>query len=194
MASVVLAGGRGFRLGRENALEKLGKETLLERVINCLSLLGDKILIVIAQGQSYPPLSPAEIVVDLYPDKGALGGIYTGLSASKSPYSLVVACDMPFLNLALLRYLIGLSPNFDAVVPRVKGEVEPLHAVYSRNCLVPIQKQIEQGNLKIRDFLSQVRVRYVEEEEINRFDPQHLSFFNINTQADLKRAKALLRD
>ena len=183
-----------MRLGREKALEKLGKETLLERVINCLSLLGDKILIVIAQGQSYPPLSPAEIVVDLYLNKGALGGIYTGLSASKSPYSLVVACDMPFLNLALLRYLIGLSPNFDAVVPRVKGEVEPLHAVYSRNCLVPIQKQIEQGNLKIRDFLPRVRVRYVEEEEINRFDPQHLSFFNINTQADLKRAKALLRD
>jgi molybdopterin-guanine dinucleotide biosynthesis protein A len=101
---------------------------------------------------------------------------------------------MPFLNLALLRYLVQLSPGFDAVVPKIKGEIEPLHAIYSKNCLAPIKQQIEQGKLKVREFLNKVKVRYIEDEEIGRLDSQHLSFFNINTFADLDRAKTLYRE
>jgi molybdopterin-guanine dinucleotide biosynthesis protein A len=98
---------------------------------------------------------------------------------------------MPLLNIALLRYLIQLSPGFDAVIPKIKEWIEPLHAIYSKNCLAPIKQQIEQGKLKIREFLDMVKVKYVEEEEIDRLDPQHLSFSNINTFADLHRAETL---
>jgi len=194
MTSIVLVGGKGLRLGRDKLSEMIGGRTLLERVIDCLSLVGDEILVVIAQGQPKPALPSTKVVVDLYPGKGALGGIYTGLVAAQSFHSLVVAADMPFLNPSLLRYLIQVSPTFDAVIPMIKGELEPLHAIYSKNCLAPIQQQIEQGKLKVRDFLDQVRVRYVEEAEINRFDPKKLSFFNINTSADLGRARALLKE
>lgn len=195
VTSIVLVGGRGLRLGREKAVEKIDNQTLLERVINCLALLGNEILVVTAQGQPNPLPPPQSekirILVDIYPNKGALGGIYTGLRASDSFYNLVVACDLPFLNINLLRYLIDCAPNFDAVVPRFKGEIEPLHSVYSKNCLTAIDKQLEQGRLKVRDFLNQVKVRYVEEEEIDRFDPEHWSFFNINSEADLQRAREL---
>ncbi len=194
MTSIVLVGGKGLRLGRDKLSEMIGGRTLLERVIDCLSLVGDEILVVIAQGQPKPALPSTKVVVDLYPGKGALGGIYTGLVAAQSFHSLVVAADMPFLNPSLLRYLIQVSPTFDAVIPMIKGELEPLHAIYSKNCLAPIQQQIEQGKLKVRDFLDQVRVRYVEEAEINRFDPKKLSFFNINTSADLGKARALLKE
>lgn len=194
MTSIVLAGGKGLRLGRDKLSEMVGDHTLLERVIDRLSLVSGEILVVIAQGQPKPTLPSIKVVVDLYPGKGVVGGIYTGLVAAQSFHSLVVAADMPFLNPSLLRYLIQVSPTYDVILPRIKDELEPLHAIYSKNCLVPIQQQIEQGKLKVRDFLDQVRVRYVEEAEIGRFDPKKLSFFNINTLADLGRARALLKE
>jgi molybdopterin-guanine dinucleotide biosynthesis protein A len=133
-----------------------------------------------------------EIVVDVYPDKGPLGGIYTGLLASQSSHSIVVACDMPFLNTELLRYMIELSGGLDAVVPRLgEGMVEPLHAIYSRSCLDNMKIRLERNQLGINSFLDTVRVRYVERAECQRLDPQLLSFFNINYQSDLDRAIAL---
>lgn len=196
ITSIVLAGGKGKRLGRAKLSEKIGGCTLCERAIDRLVPVSDEILVVVAQGQPIPDLpASAKVLIDLYPDKGALGGIYTGLVASSSFHNLVVACDMPFLNPALLRYLIQISPGFDAVIPRDEyGRLEPLHVVYSKNCIDPIHRQLQQDNLKINGFLDKVRVRYVGNEEVDRFDQQHLSFFNINTQADLEKARDMLEE
>jgi len=194
ISCIVLAGGKGLRLGRNKVLESVGNRSLLERVINSISPLKSDIIIVTASGQSFPQLTgypELRITTDIYPGKGALGGIYTGLVASNSFYNLIVSCDMPFLNQALLRYMIQLSPGSDAVVPRLGNMVEPLHAVYSKSCLTSIEQLIKQGNLKVSDVLTLVRVRYVEAEEINMFDPEHLSLFNINTEADLEKAREL---
>jgi molybdopterin-guanine dinucleotide biosynthesis protein A len=129
------------------------------------------------------------VVVDLYPNKGPLMGIYTGLLTAESSYGLVVACDMPFLNIELLGYMIELSPGFDAVVPRLgEGKVEPLHAVYSRSCLGSMKTLLEHDQLEVTHLLNKVHVRYVERAECQRFDPQLLSFFNINYQSGLERA------
>jgi molybdopterin-guanine dinucleotide biosynthesis protein A len=98
---------------------------------------------------------------------------------------------MPFLNLDLLRYMVNIAPGFDVVIPRIGDQMEPLHAVYSKNCMGPMENLIKQGNLKITGFLDSVKVRYVGEEELDRFDPERLSFFNINTEADLERAGIL---
>ena len=185
-----------MRLGHDKTAETVGNTSLLERVVFYLSLFNSDIIIVTASKQSlsqfigYPKL---RIVADTYPDKGPLGGIYTGLVASDSLYNLVVADDMPFLNQALLRYLIQLCGDFDLVVPRLGSMVEPLHAVYSKSCLTPVENLLKQGSLKIQELFNLVRVRYVEAEEINRFDPRHLSFFNINTEADLETARELAR-
>ena len=194
MTSIILAGGSGSRLGREKHAEVIAGKSLIERTIGHLSLLSAKIIIVISDRQSkssFSSYAEAKIVVDLYPGKGSLGGIYTGLVHSTSFHNLVVACDMPFLNQGLLRYMINQSPDFDAVVPRIGDLKEPLHAVYTKDCLFQMEKMFREGNLKISDLLDSVRVRYVEEDEIDRFDPEHLSFFNINTLADLKRARML---
>ncbi len=84
-----------------------------------------------------------------------------------------------------------MCPPLDIVVPRMKEKVEPLCAVYSKSCLAPIRELLKQDELKIIELYPMVRVRYIEEVEIDRFDPEHLSFFNINTQADLDRARRL---
>jgi len=193
---IVLAGGKSLRLGYDKALETVGNKSLLQRVISCVSPLSSAIILVTArelttlQSIDYPKL---RVVTDIYPGKGPLVGIYTGLVTSTLFYNLVVASDMPFLNQALLRYMIQLSTNFDIVAPRVGNLVEPLHAVYTKSCSAPIEQIIKQGKLSVNKLFSLVRVRYVEAEEIERFDPKHLSFFNINTKADLEKARELAR-
>jgi len=197
IGSIVLAGGRGLRLGYEKTLETVGGKSLIQRVVFSLGFFNSDIIIVTAAKQflpqfiGYPKL---KTVIDIYPGKGPLGGIYTGLAASESFYNLVVACDMPFLNQALLDYMIQNSASFDLVVPRLGNMIEPLHAVYSKSCLAPIEYLLKQGNLSVRELFALVRVRYVEAEEIDRFDPEHLSFFNINTKADLKKARQLAKE
>ena len=197
ISCIVLAGGKGLRLGRDKALEAVGNKSLLQRVVSNLSLFNRDIIIVTAGEQALPQFvdyPKSRIVPDTYPGKGALSGIYTGLATSDSFYNLVVACDMPFLNHDLLRYMIQLSPSFDVVVPRLGNMVEPLHAVYSKNCLTSAESLFKQGNLSITELFTLVKVRYVEAEEIDRFDPKHLSFFNINTEADLNRARELVKN
>ena len=197
ISCIVLAGGKGLRLGQDKALEIIGSRSLLERVVLYLSLFNSGIIIVTAPKQSFPQLDTypkLSVVTDIYLNKGPLGGIYTGLKASDSFYNLVVACDMPFLNQTLLHYMIQISTGFDLVVPRLGDMVEPLHAVYSKGCLAPIESLLKQGNLSLRQLFTLVKVKYVEAEEINRFDPEHLSFFNINSQADLERAKRLVEE
>ena len=98
---------------------------------------------------------------------------------------------MPFLNKSLLRYMIQLSADFDLVIPRWDGMVEPLHAVYSKGCLAAIESLVGKGTLSVNKLLTLVRTRYVETEEIDRLDPKHLSFFNVNTEADLNMAREL---
>jgi len=193
MTSIVLAGGKSLRLGRSKCLETINGKSLIERVIERLKAVSSRILIVTSQEQlDLPATCEAEVVVDFYPGKGPLGGIYTGLLASDSSHTLAVACDMPFLNIELLRYIIELSPGFDAVVPRLEeGKIEPLHAIYSKNCLDNMKTQLEHNQLEISRFLNTVRVRYIEQAECRRLDPQLLTFFNINSQSDLDRAIAL---
>jgi len=193
---IVLAGGKSLRLGYDKVLETIGNTSLLERVISRVSLLSSEVIIVTANEPTnleladYPKL---RILCDTYPGKGPIGGIYTGLVTSTSFYNLVVASDMPFLNHNLLHYMIQLSANFDLVVPRVGNLVEPLHAVYTKKCLATIEQMIKQDKLSVNQLFHLVKTRYVEAEEIERFDPKHLSFFNINTKADLKRARELAR-
>ena len=100
---------------------------------------------------------------------------------------------MPFLNRPLLSYMIEVSEGFDFVLPRINKFFEPLHAVYSKNCVAPAEAIIKQGRKVIIELFDFVKVRYVEAEEIERFDPQHLSFFKINTQEDLDLAKKIAR-
>lgn len=194
ISCIVLAGGKSVRLGRDKIVETIGNKSLLQRVVSCLSFFNRSIIIVTAKGHSFSPFTgypKLKVVSDVYPDKGSLGGVYTGLKVSDSFYNLVVAGDMPFLNRELLSYMMRLSIDFDVVIPRLGNIVEPLHAVYSKGCLAPIENLFKQNNLKIIDFFPSVRVRYIEAEEIDKFDPKHLSFFNINTERDLEAAREL---
>ena len=191
ISSLILAGGQSSRLGIDKAFLEINGQILIERTVAKMAQLCQEVIIVTDLPEKFTHLE-ARLVSDIYPGKGALGGIYSGLKAACHHHSLVVACDMPFLNFDLLHFIIDLAPEQDVVIPRVNGLLEPLHAIYSKNCLGPIEELLARGGRKIIDFFPKVRVRYVEEDVVNRFDPQHFSFININTPADLERVKRLV--
>ena len=195
VTGVVLAGGRSRRLGRDKAVEPVGGEPLISRVIGRMSEVADDIVVVVNDNEraSQLPLpQDAAVVIDTYPDKGSLGGIFSGLSAGREDWAIVVACDMPFINVALLRHILDQTEECDAVVPILDGRPEPIHAAYSKVCLPAIEKKILADDLKIAGFFEDVRVKFVDQIEVEKFDPDHLSFFNINTEQDLQKAAELI--
>jgi molybdopterin-guanine dinucleotide biosynthesis protein A len=190
---IILAGGKSKRLGRNKLNEVIGGITLINRVINVLSAFDGEIILVTAEDSSLPDtFTYAKIskVQDLYPGKGMIGGIITGLSASKNFYNLVVASDMPFLSPALIRYMISNAKGNDLVAYKNQNELEPLHAIYTKNCL-PILEEIMLKDRRIFELLGQVKVRYLSPAEINQYDPKKISFFNVNTESDLRIAKEI---
>jgi len=134
----------------------------------------------------------ARLVPDAYPGAASLGGIYSAIGAARHDRVVVVGCDMPFLSTRLLAHLVGQSADVDVVAPRIDGYPEPLHAVYSRACLAAIRPRVEAGRLKIVTFYADVRVRYVDEPELRRIDPELRSFRNVNTPELVREALAIV--
>ena len=197
VSAIVLAGGLSRRLGRDKAVEPFDGEPLISRVIGRLESLTDETVVVVnsdARGHELPLPQNTKIAVDIYPDSGSLGGIFTGLTAAANDWGFVVACDMPFLNERLIAHLLTLRQGCDAVVPVLDSYPEPTHAAYSKACLPHIERRLEAGRLKIAGFFEDVRVQYVQDAEVNRFDADLLSFFNINRPEDLERAITLASD
>ena len=198
ITAVILAGGQSRRLGRDKAVEPFYGEPLIRRVIRRASeaVSTYQIVVVVADPERAAalPLDDHHLTaVDVFPDCGSLGGIYTGLDAATTQWSLVTACDMPFLSAPLLSHMAGLRDGVDAVVPVIDGRPEPTHALYNRRCLPAIEAKLRAGQLKISGFFDDVTVRYVPEDDIRNFDPDLLSFFNINRPEDLARAAELAR-
>ena len=190
ITSIILAGGKNLRLGRNKAFEIIRGKTIIDRVFERLEPISSQIVVVTSWAQFDIELNlEVDIVADIYPNMGPLGGIYTGLTASKSDVNIIAACDMPFLNTDLLEYMVEMLTDYDAVVPRLANEmIELLHAVYAKNCLSRIDERLTTKKLSIHAFLEEVNVRYLEEEESRNIDPELKSFFNINYQKDLDKA------
>jgi len=132
------------------------------------------------------------VVPDLCPGAGPLGGLYTAIVAASPARVLVVACDLPFLTAPFLRYLAAGAPGVDAVVPRTADGYHPLCAVYAPSAAEPIRRRIDSGRLKVIDALADLKVREIGPEEIARYDPDGILFFNVNTPDDHRRALRLL--
>jgi molybdopterin-guanine dinucleotide biosynthesis protein A len=189
-----LAGGKSLRLGREKALEPVNDQRLIDRVISVICSICSEIIIVTNQEQYRRLVKEnlrATVQLDLIPGKSSLGGIYTGLAYTSTTYNLVVACDMPFLNRALLSYMISLAPGYDVVVPKIDKFLEPLHAVYKIDCMTVIEKLIREDKLSVFRLFDYMNTRYVDKDEVNLFDPDHMSFFNVNTKNDLIEAEKI---
>ena len=190
LSLAILAGGRSSRMGTDKAFVRVLGRPLIEEILGQSAGLGMESLIITNRPAEYAYLG-VPLFGDVLPDKGPLGGLYTALHSATRPHVLCIACDMPFVVRPLLDFLISLIPEGDAIMPRLDGEAEPFRAIYSRACLAPIRAALDAGRMRMISFFPDVRVRFVNEAEIDRFDPQHLSFFNVNTPEDLEQARRL---
>lgn len=187
MTGIVLAGGENRRMGADKAFLNLAGIPMIERVLRSLKAVCPDIIIVTNSPQSYEAYR-ITVVTDAFDIRGPLTGIYSGLLKSSDEYNFVVACDMPFLNPGLMAYMGGLAEGYDIVVPAVGGMLEPLHAVYRKGLVPVIDEHIRQQRLRIRELFTSQRVRYVAEEEVDRFDPARRSFKNLNTPREYEEA------
>jgi molybdopterin-guanine dinucleotide biosynthesis protein A len=202
-SAIVLAGGLSQRLGQDKRRLRLwgaDQPTLLEHTVRIVAQLCADVVVVLNDPEAWAGL-PARLVPDAYPDGGSLGGIYSGLLATKHHYALAVACDMPFLNPHLIAAMLALPRDYDVLVPRSPQpgkarnalNVEPLHAIYSKTCIGPMRATIETGRRQIAAFFPNVRVAYVEPDEITRYDPQGRSLLNVNTPEQMAEAQHWLK-
>ncbi len=176
--------------GRPKALMELGGRRLVERVAAALAEVVDDLLVVTNTPDLYRFLG-LPMVPDVYPDRGSLGGIFSGLKAAAGDAAFTVACDMPFLHPGVIRLVVERAPLADVVVPRVGGQLETLHAAYRKSCLPHMEARLSAGRLKIVGFFSEVSVLEIDEREVARYADPAVVFMNVNTPEELERARAL---
>jgi molybdopterin-guanine dinucleotide biosynthesis protein A len=190
LAAAILTGGRASRMGGvRKATLAIDGVPIIERQLSVLGQIAAPVFLVTSAGGSAE--AGLMLVRDAYPDHGALGGIYTAIVTSPHERTVVVACDMPFLNRPLLEYMAGLDA--DLVIPRTSRGYEPLCAVYSRACAEPILERLRRGELEASRLPEGVRVAEVGPETLAAYDPDGLLFVNVNTPHDYERAKEVPR-
>ncbi|HKM38956.1 MAG TPA: molybdenum cofactor guanylyltransferase [bacterium] len=194
MAAIILAGGKGKRLGVTNkALYVLAGRALLNYVTARLTPICPRLILVTNTPSMYGDF-PGTVVKDIHPGYGPLSGIEAGLVAAGEGMHFVTGCDMPFLNRGLIQYLKEQGRGYDVVVPRLGQYVEPLHSFYRYDILPLIRIQLRNRNFKLNSLLTApLRVLHINENEIKKYDPDFNSFFNVNTAADVQKAERMLR-
>jgi molybdopterin-guanine dinucleotide biosynthesis protein A len=191
--AIILAGGKSSRMGQAKALLLFDDEPLIVHSARALKRIFVEIVVVAAPDQELPPL-PAKIVHDEAAYQGPVAGIYYGLGAASCEFCFLTSCDAPFLNNELIAYLAAQIAGYDVVVPYWEERYQPLHAVYRRSVLPLLKAQLERGELRPIYLFEKVRTRKISEDEIRRFDPDGLSFSNINTPEDYQTALQLWRE
>lgn len=194
---VILAGGMSRRMGRDKGTLLLGKQTVVEHVIETVSQVVDEMILICNKPEIYRRFG-VPIFADVLPAKGALVGIHAGLVASKTEHSLFVACDIPFVKKRFLDYMLSKlehknhAEDAEIVVPRSKFGYEPLCAIYSQRCVPEIESMVNNNVMRVSSLLEKFNTCVISEEEISALDSEG-SFFNINSKDDYKKAKDYLK-
>jgi molybdenum cofactor guanylyltransferase len=194
MISIAIqAGGRSQRMGQDKALVPLGGIPLIEHILERVDGLADEILITTNHPHSLEYLG-LRMVADPIPGAGALDGLHTALSSANGDFILVLACDMPFVQRRLIEAMLELTAFGDVIIPMIESFYEPLHAVYSKNCLPAVGKALANGEKRMISFFPEVSVHPIDRDLLSQLDPRGISTFNVNTPKELQTAEMILED
>ncbi len=185
LTGAILAGGQSLRYGRNKAIEPFRGERMIDRALQSLRSRCDPLLVIANDLTPYYGVK-AHLLLDIRPRQGPLGGIHTALFFSPHEWVLVRATDMPFLAPGLLEALLDRREGCDVVVPLMGDRYEPLSALYRRSCIPAVSRVIESGKRQVIAFYDRVKVNTVPETIWRAFDPEGLSFRNVNTQDDMR--------
>ncbi|HDI07894.1 MAG TPA: molybdenum cofactor guanylyltransferase [Candidatus Bathyarchaeota archaeon] len=198
-AAVILAGGSSKRFGQDKGLVTLAGKPLILHVVEKVSGLVDEHVVVVsseAQRESFSKLLPENrVVVDSTGKQSPLVGAFSGFQHVSGEYALLLPCDVPFVSRDVVSLLLEICGGRAAVIPRwTNGYIEPLQAVYAvEPAIQAAEEALGEGKLDMRSMIEKLRgVRYVSTLVLRQLDPQLLTFFNVNTPLDLKRAESLI--
>lgn len=193
-SAIILAGGRGSRMGRPKATLRFGDRALIERIVAELRRMFDDIVVVAAPAAErieLPALGAVTIVRDETAYRGPVGALARGLDAARNEAAFACACDLPMLRAEAASFLVSRLDGYDAAIPEADGKLQPLHAAYRRRCARALDAMLARGEHRLSAVSGAVNARIVPEAEYRRADPEGLSCFNINTPADYARALKL---
>jgi len=189
----IQAGGQSSRMGEDKALKTFLGRPLIQRVIERLASIADELIVTTNRPEDYSFLS-LRLIPDLKPGRGALGGLYTAIASASHPFVAVVACDMPFASATFFDAATKLmvQEGVDVVIAKTDEGYEPLHAIYrGETCLPAIEAAINADQWKVIAWFPQVKVRVLTPEEIKRYDPAGLAFWNVNTPEEFIEAEKI---
>jgi molybdopterin-guanine dinucleotide biosynthesis protein A len=189
MTGVILSGGKNTRMGENKAFLRVGDERLIDRTVGLFRRVFREVIIVTTSPLDYLD-QEAIIVTDILPEKGALGGLYTGLFYATYEYAFLAACDMPFLNIAFMEYMAQQATGYDIVIPAPPDGLQPLHAIYARRCLPDIRANLDRNLLQIKGFYQGHSILKISPEVLSTFDPEGRMFLNVNTPEDLRKLRS----
>jgi len=187
-SAIILAGGESKRMGRDKAALPFNDGTLLQCVIGSVQPLFAQTLVSVRKLRGDVALPQ---ICDMQVDGGPLVGLISALDAVTTPWTFVVACDMPFVDSALIVHLASLRAEHQAVVPQVNEHAQPLAAFYARSALPLLRASLESGNKSLTGALKTLDVRYVAANELLQFDSHLRSFFDLDTPQDLAIAEGM---
>lgn len=187
VAGVILAGGQNSRMGgADKAFLTVNGQTVFERTLQLLRRCFPQVVVVSNRPEKYRPFD-VEVTRDEFPGRGPLAGIHAALRVVRYPYAFVVACDMPFLRVEPIRFLIERIDEQEAIVPWWDGDIEPLHAVYATALRARMGQALTGTSHSLREFLPTIRVEYIPETITCRIAGADESFRNVNTPEDAAR-------
>ncbi len=182
--AIILAGGKSSRMGFDKQFLTIDNRRLMTSIIKKLEAEFDEIIIVTNRPEEYLGLGH-RITKDLIRDKGPLGGIHAGLSISSSLYSLVMACDMPNINMDYVRFMKA-NIGKDGITTRYLDWIEPFCSFYSKHIVRDIESYLGTGKRSINHLLESLDINYIKEAEARKFSPNWHMFLNLNTKDDLE--------
>lgn len=193
--AIILAGGDSQRMGSDKANLLLGEQTLLQRVIAAMQQVFPNVIISVRQTRpeiKLPQVCDEQSGAGMR-GGGPLAGLAAALDQITTPWAFVVACDMPFVEPAMIELLASYRGDYQAVVPVVQGHLQPLAAYYAASCLGTLRAHLADGGKNsLRALLEQLRVRYVDESELRKADPALRSFCDLDTPQDVATAQKQL--
>jgi molybdopterin-guanine dinucleotide biosynthesis protein A len=194
--AIVLVGGQSSRMGRPKAALDFGGVPLLTRIVIELKRRFDEIVIVaapVSAGQPRIEIPGLKIVHDETAFAGPLDALRRGLDTLDSGIAFVCSCDLPLLNSDVAIELVAMLENFDAVLPEVGGKLQPLHAIYRKQCARAIETLAPSGEKRMTAAARSINAKKVDESELRKIDPELRSFFNVNTPDDYQKALEMAR-
>ena len=189
---VILAGGKNSRLpGGKKAFRKIGDEMILETIYELFSSLFKEVIIVVNEPREFAGWDMM-VVTDIIPVKCALAGLHAGLFYASYPYAYVTACDTPFVKRSVVEYIVGsIRPGYEVIIPQTDDGLEPLSAVYSKDCIPLIEENLKKNIFMIKKFFRKKKVKEIPVDKLKMLDPQMQFIFNVNTPKDFEKAKTI---